>query len=180
MIALNSGSSDKLLFLGKVIRPHGLEGLLRVWSYAPSEASLIDAEEIYLRPVSGKLHGYRLLSVRPHKNILLMNLEGVNSIDQAGEFRGAEVLAKYEAITREEGEYFWHELIGLKVFLDTGDYLGAISRIIPAGSNEIYVVGTGEKAIFLPATYEVVKEIDLEKGKMTISAMEGLLDLNEV
>ena len=180
MIALSSGSSDKLLVLGKVIKPHGLEGLLRVWSYAPSEASFIDPEEIYLRAVSGKLHGYRVLSVRPHKNILLMNLEGVNSVDQAEEFRGAEVLAKYEAITREEGEYFWHELIGLKVFLDTGDYLGTISGIIPAGSNEIYVVGTGEKEIFVPATYEVVQEIDLEKGKMTISAMEGLLDLNEV
>ena len=177
---MSSGSSDKLLVLGKVIRPHGLEGLLRVWSYAPSEASFIDAEEIHLRHVSGKLHGYRVLSVSPHKNVLLMNLEGVNSVDQAEEFRGAEVLVRSEAVTREEGEYFWHELIGLKVFLDTGDYIGAISRIIPAGSNEIYVVGTGKKEIFLPATNEVVKEIDLEKGKMTVSAMEGLLDLNEV
>ena len=178
---MNSGSSDKLLVLGKVIRPHGLEGLLRVWSYAPSEASFIDAEEIYLRQVSGKLNGYyRVLSVSPHKDILLMNLEGVNSIDQAEEFRGAEVLVRSEAVTREEGEYFWHELIGLKVYLDTGDYLGTISRIIAAGSNVIYVVGTGEKEIFLPATHDVVQEIDLEKGKMTISAMEGLLDLNEV
>jgi len=177
---LISGSSDKLLVLGKVIRPHGLEGLLRVWSYSSSEASFIDAEEIYLRHVSGKLSRYRVLSVSPHKNILLMNLEGMNSIDQAEELRGAEVLVRYEAITCEEGEYLWHELIGLKVFLDTGDYLGAISGIIPAGSNEIYVVGTGEDAIFLPATHEVVQEIDLEKGKMTISAMEGLLDLNEV
>jgi len=166
--------------LGKVIRPHGLEGLLRVWSYARSEASFIDAEEIFLRPVSGEVHGYRVLSVRPHKNILLMKLEGLNSIDQAENFRGAEVLAKHGAISREEGEFFWHELIGLKVFSDGGDYLGVISRIIPAGSNEIYVVGTGEKEIFIPATYEVVKKIDLEKGKMTISPMEGLLDLNEV
>ena len=180
IIALSSGSPDKLLVLGKVIRPHGLEGLLRVWSYARSEASFIDAEEIYLRPDSGKLHGYRVISVRSHKNILLINLEGLDSIDQAEEFRGAEVLAEYDAITREEGEYFWDELIGLRVFSDTGDYLGAISRIIPAGSNEIYVVGSGEKEIFVPATYEVVQEIDLEKGKMTISAMEGLLDLNEV
>ena len=166
--------------MGKVIRPHGLEGLLRVWSYARSEASFIDIEEIYLRPVSGKLRGYRLLSVRPHKNILLMNLDGLDSIDQAEELRGAEVLAEYEAISREEGEFFWDELIGLKVFSDTGDYLGAISRIISAGSNEIYVVGTGEKEIFVPVTYEVVREIDFEKGKMIISAMEGLLDLNEV
>ena len=177
---MNSGSSDKLLVLGKVIRPHGLEGLVRVRSYARSEASFIDAEEVYLRSVSGKLHRYRVLSVRPHKNILLMNLEGLNSIDRAEEFRGAEVLAKHESVPREEGEYFWHEIIGLKVFSDTGDYLGAVSRIIPAGSNEIYVVGRGEKEIFIPATYEVVKEIDLEKGKMSISAMEGLLDLNEV
>ena len=177
---MNSGSSDNLLVLGKVIKPHGLEGLLRVWSYSGSEASFIDAEEIYLRHVSGKLSRYHVLSVNPHNNILLMNLEGLNSIGQAEEFRGAEILVRYEAITREEGEYLWHELIGLKVFLDTGDYLGAISGIIPAGSNEIYVVGNGEKAIFLPATYEVIKEIDLKKGKMTISAMEGLLDLNEV
>ena len=140
----------------------------------------MDAEEIYLRPDSGKLHGYRVLSVRPYKNILLMNLEGLDSIDKAEEFRSAAVLAEYETITREEGEYFWSELIGLKVFLDTGDYLGAIARIISAGSNEIYVVETGEKEIFLSATYEVVQEIDLEKGKMTISAMEGLLDLSEV
>ncbi len=177
---MNSGSSDNLLVLGKVIKPHGLEGLLRVWSYSGSEASFIDAEEIYLRHVSGKLSRYHVLSVNPHNNILLMNLEGLNSIGQAEEFRGAEILVRYEAITREEGEYLWHELIGLKVFLDTGDYLGAISGIIPAGSNEIYVVGNGEKAIFLPATYEVIKEIDLKKGKMTVSAMEGLLDLNEV
>ena len=180
MIALNSGSSDKLVVLGKVIRPHGLEGLVRVRSYARSEASFIDAEEVYLRPVSGKLHRYRVLSVRPHKNILLMNLEGLDSINKAEEFRDAEILVEYEAISREEGEYFWYELIGLKVFSDTGDYLGTISHIIPAGSNEIYVVGNGEKEIFIPATYEVVKEIDLEKGKMTISAMEGLLDLNEI
>ena len=179
-IALNSALSDNFLVLGKVIRPHGLEGLLRVWSYARSEASFIDAEEIYLRSDSGKLHGYRVLSVRPHKNILLMNLEGLDSIDQAEELRGAEILAKYETIPREEGEYFWGELIGLNVFLDTGAYLGVIARIIPTGSNEIYVVKTGEKEIFIPATYEVVQEIDLENGRVTISAMEGLLDLNEV
>ncbi len=177
---MKSGLSGNLLLLGKVIRPHGLEGLLRVWSYARSEASFLDAGEIILKPVSGNAHEYRVLSVRPHKNVLLVQLEGVDSLEQAEEFRGSEVLVRSEAITREEGEYFWHELIGLKVFLDSGEYLGAISRIIPAGSHEIYVVGSGEKEIFVPATYEVVRDIDLENETMTISAMEGLLDLNEV
>jgi 16S rRNA processing protein RimM len=52
--------------------------------------------------------------------------------------------------------------------------------MISAGSNEIYVVKNGRREIFLPATHEVVHHIDLENGKMIVSALEGLLDLNEV
>jgi len=177
---LTSGLSGNLFLLGKVSRPHGLEGLLRVRSYARSEASFSEAGEVLLKTGSGGIRAYRVLSARPHKNIVLMKLEGVNSLEKAEEFRDAEVLVRAEAIFREEGEYFWHELVGLRVFLDTGEYLGDIFRIIPAGGNEIYVVGRGKKEIFVPATCDVVKEIDLEKRTMTISAMEGLLDLNEV
>ncbi|MBW1733815.1 MAG: 16S rRNA processing protein RimM [Deltaproteobacteria bacterium] len=177
---MNSGVWDKLLVLGKVTRPHGLAGLLRVWSYARSEESFLEAGEIFLRPASGQLHQYRVLSVRVHKGIVLMNLEGLDSVEEAEKFRGAEVLAPSRNMSRQEGEYFWREIIGLRVFSDTGDYLGTVSHIIPAGSNEIYVVRNGDREIFLPATYEIIREIDLDGGKMTVSPMEGLLDLNEV
>jgi 16S rRNA processing protein RimM len=177
---LTSGLSGNWIALGKVLRPHGLEGLLRVRSYAESEASFTEVGEVLLRPVSGRIHANSVLSARPHKNIVLMKFEGVNSLEEAEGLRDAEVLVAAEGIPREEGEYLWHELIGLRVFLDTGEHIGNISRIIRAGANEIYVVRRGRKEIFVPATYEMVKEIDLEKGRMTISAMEGLLDLNEV
>jgi 16S rRNA processing protein RimM len=165
--------------VGKILRPHGLDGFFRVHSYARSGESFRESGEVLLRPVLGKAHGYRVTSVRPHKNVFLMKLEGVNSLEEAEEFRGAEVLVASNSIPREEGEYFWHELIGLRVFEDKGEYIGDISRIISAGGNEIYVVERGKKEIFIPATYEVVKGIDLEKGTMTISPMEGLLGLNE-
>jgi 16S rRNA processing protein RimM len=177
---LKSGSSGKLLLLGKVVRPHGLEGLLRVRSYAQSEVSFSEAGEVLLKSGSGSIHTCRVLSAKPHKNIVLVKLEGVDSLEEAERLREAEILVKSDLIHRKEGEYFWHELIGLRVFLDTGEHIGDITQIVPAGGNEIYVVSHGRKEIFIPAAYEVVKEIDLEKGTMTISAMEGLLDLNEV
>lgn len=177
---MEPGLSGNLLLLGKVLRPHGLEGLLRVRSYARSEASFLEAGEVLLKSVSGNIRAYGVLSARSHKNIVLLKLEGVNSLEEAEGLREAEILVTADAIQRAEGEYFWHELIGLGVFLDTGEYVGDITRIMPAGGNEIYVAGRGRKEILIPATYEVVKEIDLEKGTMTISAMEGLLDLNEV
>jgi 16S rRNA processing protein RimM len=177
---LTSGLSGNWVVLGKVLRPHGLEGLVRVRSYARSEASCEEADAVLVRRVSGKTGSYRVASARPHKNIVLIKLDGVDSAEAADELRDAEILVTADAIPRDDGEYLWQELIGLRVFLDSGECIGDISRIIDTGGYEIYVVGRGKQEIYVPATTEVVTAIDLQKRRMTISAMEGLLDLNEV
>jgi 16S rRNA processing protein RimM len=178
---LSQALSGSLLLVGKVIRPHGKGGLLRIGSYARSEASFLDAGTVFLRPVSGEIHEFRVISINAHKkNTFLMRLKNLSSKEEAEEYKGADILINKDTLVREEDECFWYELLGLKVYLDNGVYLGRVSHIISAGSNDVYVVREGEKEIFIPATHEVVKEIDLENEKMIISAMEGLLDLNEV
>ena len=169
-------SFGNLIPVGKVIRPHGLEGLLRVWPYARSETSLVDAGTIFLKFRSGKLRKFKVVSVTPHKGILLIRLEGIGSSEAAEDYRGAQVFMDKTDLRREEDEFFWFEILGLRVYLDNGAYLGDVKQIIPAGSNDIYVVHNGSREVLIPATLEVVTGIDLKKGQMTISAMEGLLD----
>jgi 16S rRNA processing protein RimM len=169
-----------VLFFGKVLRPHGLEGLLRVQSFSQSAASLLNAESVLFKLKTGENHHLSVISARPHKNVFLVELAGLTDINQAESFRGAEIYISKDALAREEGEYFWFELLGLDVFSNDGVFLGVVSQIIPAGNNEIYVVKNGDREIFLPAARDVVKHIDLENGKMIVSALEGLLDLNEV
>ncbi|MBW1901689.1 MAG: 16S rRNA processing protein RimM [Deltaproteobacteria bacterium] len=177
---IEPASSSDLLLVGKVIRPHGLNGLLKLKAYAGSETSLLNAGIVFLRTASGETRNFSVSSVKPHKNIFLMDVEEVNSVDEAEAYRGADIFIKKEALTREEDDYFWYELLGLKVYLDTGECLGSISRIIPTKGTDIYVIKKGEKEAYIPAVFEVIKEIDLENGTMTISPMEGMLDLNEV
>jgi len=172
--------SGDWIVVGRVLRPHGLEGFLRIRSYAESETLFEAAEEVLLKPLSKSPRPYTVVSARPHKQIVLMKLEEVDSLEDAEKLRDAKIMVRAEVIPREEGEYLWHELIGLAVFLETGESVGDISWIIEAGGHEIFVVGRGEKEIYVPATHEVVKEIDLEKKRMTIAPMEGLLDLNEI
>lgn len=174
------GLPDNVLFFGKVLRPHGLEGLLRVRSFSQSEAALLNTETVCFKLSTGKIHHLRVLSARPHKNVFLVKLAGLTDINQAEPFRGADIYISKDALVREEGEYFWFELVGLKVFSDADEFLGVVSQIIPGGNTEIYVVKNGTREILIPAVRETVKEIDLENGKMIVSAMEGLLDLNEV
>ena len=177
---MNQVLPDNLLLLGKVIRPHGLDGLLRIQSYAISEAALLDSERIFLRSASGKICQEKVTAVKPHQNLFLMKLEGISSISQAQKYKGAKIFIEKETLTCDEGEYFFYELIGLEVYLDSGEYVGKIVHIISAGSNDIYVVKEKKKEILIPATYEIVKEVEVDKGRITISAMEGLLNLNEI
>ncbi len=177
---MNSGLPDKVFFFGKVLRPHGLEGLLRIQSFSQSAASLLKAEKVFFKLASGENHHLSVISARPHKNVFLVKLEGITHLNQAEPFRGAEIYISREDVVREEGEYFWFELLGLDVFSNDGAYLGVVSQIIPAGNSEIYVVKKEDREVFLPAVRQFINRIDLENGKMIVSALEGLLDLNEI
>lgn len=174
-------SPENLLLMGEVIRPHGRAGVLRIRSYAQSDKSFRDIGKIFLRSASGEIREYNLLSVKAHKNIYLMKLKELNSIEEAEKYRGAKILIRKDyLVNKEEDEYFWHELVGLKVYLNTGKYLGTVKHILPTGSNDIYVIQQGETEFLIPAIQEVVEEIDITNKKIIISEMEGLLDLNEV
>ena len=170
---------DNLVLLGRVIRPHGLEGLLRIQSYAESDRSFLDAGTILLKPVSGPVQEAEIRSLRPHKKAYLMAVKGITSIEAAEVLRGAEIWVPENALTREKGAYFWYELLGLRVYLTSGERLGSVSQIIETKSHDIYRITGADKEMFVPATHEFIEEIDLNKKRMTIVPMEGLLDLNE-
>jgi 16S rRNA processing protein RimM len=75
-----------------------------------------------------------------------------------------------------EGEHYHHELLGLQVFSDEGQLLGALTQIMVTRANDVYIVrsDTGSE-ILLPAIESVILEIDLEQGKMVVHLLPGLL-----
>ncbi|MFC1534534.1 ribosome maturation factor RimM [Thermodesulfobacteriota bacterium] len=174
-------SPENLLLVGKVIRPHGLDGLLRIWSYAQSEESFLNAGTVFLKSDQQELFEYQVISVKPHKKFFLMRLKGLNSLEDAERYSGAKILINKDFLKREsEDEYFWFELIGLQVYLNSGRHIGTLKDIITTGSNDIYVIREGDAEFLIPAIHEVVEEIDLENKRMIISETEGLFELDEV
>lgn len=118
--------------------------------------------------------------MRRHKNILLMGLEGLSFRGEAEQYKESDILIRTESLSRENDECFWYELLGLQVYLDTGEHLGSISQIIPTGGNDVYVVKEGNREVLVPATYEAVKEIDLANKKMVLWSRDELIDSNEI
>ena len=173
-------SPSDLILVGKVTRSHGTGGLLKVFSYACSEASFTEAGTVFVEKPSGEIVRFRVLDARLHKGVILLRLEGVDSISLAEDLRGSRIFVAAEVLSREDDEAFWFELLGLAVYLETGEPVGEVAEIIPTPAHDIYVVRGGGREYLIPGVHEVVKDIDLRARKMVIRPPEGLLEMNEV
>ena len=171
--------NSHLLSIGKIIGVHGLNGVLKVFSYAESTARYTSGMPLHLKDSHGNGFVLKVIWAKPHSKTILLSLEGIRNRDQAQVFVGSELLIEKAALeVLEEGTYYWTDLMGLSVYSMTGDYLGEVRAIVQTGSNDVYVVkrmdGTAEKEVLIPALASVVKEIDLDRSVMKVDLPEGL------
>lgn len=164
---------DEYVAVGRVVRPHGVRGVLLVAAISPLLESLREGSAIWLG--DGQFQS-RVSYIRPHRQRYLLALEDLTDRSQAEAWREAEVSIGMEAGTElPEGSYFYWQVIGLQVRTESGEPLGGIASIIETGANDVYVVkDDAGSEVLLPAIGEVVQEVDLEKGVMTVRLLDGL------
>ncbi len=96
-------------------------------------------------------------------------------MESAGRFVGYTVFVPKELFPDlAEDEYYWQDIIGLNVFSEEGKHLGRIESIFPTGSNDVYVCKGGPREILLPAIADVIRQIDIPRGIMTVKVPKGL------
>lgn len=170
--------SEALIPVGKLVAPHGIRGMLKLHSFSGSVESLRSCDRVILRSREGELSRFELKSPPPRSGKFLIGFKGVDSIEQAEPLVGSEVcLLRSQLPEPEEDEYYWCDLVGLKVATVDGRELGAIEEIFEAGSCDVYVVRDAGREYLIPAIASVISSIDLEEGRMLITPLEGLLDL---
>jgi 16S rRNA processing protein RimM len=170
--------SDVLIPVGKIIGTHGIKGLLKVHSFSGNLESLQANHTITLKSQQGVLSQFGLKSVVHHAGKLLIALNGLDEIDLAQQYVGYEIcLLRSQLPEPEENEYYWCDLIGLKVATLEGIELGTITDIFETGSSDIYVVRGNGREYMIPAIADVIGSVDLKEGRMLVTPLEGLLDL---
>ena len=119
--------------------------------------------------------------VKYHKNMVILKLSDIGSMDEAERFRKADLLVSREdALPLAENEYYIADLIGLSVESDEGETLGTLRDVLQTGANDVYLVDSpvyGE--ILIPVIPPSAIRTDLDAKKMTVHLLPGLLDLNK-
>ncbi|MBN2305725.1 MAG: 16S rRNA processing protein RimM [Anaerolineae bacterium] len=167
------------LLLGRVLRPHGIRGELRIEVMTDYPERITPDTELHLGSDpddAGSVTTYRVANARKHQQYLILHLEGISDRSAADRLRGLYVMVAFDdAVPLEEGEFYLFQAIGWDVYTEDGEFLGQVAEIIETGANDVYVVNGPRGEILLPAIDECVVDIDIDAGRMTVRLMDGLL-----
>ena len=163
--------AKKLIIVGRVLAPRGLAGEIRVEAHSDAPGRFSPGGVLHVRDHPHKIEHSTSLP----KGVLALKLEGVENHKEAESLRGALLLVPEDMISPlPEGEYYHFQIIDLKVYSQEKEYLGLVTEILSTGSNDVYVVSEGGKELLIPAVDEVIKEVDVARGTMTVDLPEGL------
>ena len=156
--------------LGQIVAPHGVRGDLRIMPLT-SNTQLFSDMDYLLLPDDRRLH---IVKARPHKNIMLVTVKEVASIEEAEALRGQKVSVYREDMPElPEGRYYVGDLIGLPVLDEQGNRIGTFKDVLPTGSKDVYVIQPPEgKDILVANIPENIREIDLKNGRIIVRLPE--------
>ncbi len=157
-----------LVVMGRVSGIYGVQGWIRVFSYTSPRHNILAYSPWHL--CQGETWIRReLLEGRTQGKGLLARIEGCTDRDQAAELMAATIAVERDQLAPTgSGEYYWHDLQGLRVQSVEGVDLGRIDHLFETGSNDVMVV-KGERDRLIPYIWgDVVCRVDLDSGQMLV------------
>ena len=167
--------------VGKIVNTQGLQGEMRVLSVTDfaeerfkkgNKLALFDKKDQFVMDVE-------IASHRKAKNFDIIKFKGMYHINDIEKYRDFSLKVAEEDLTDlEDGEFYYHEIIGLEVY-ENDLLLGTIKEILQPGANDVWVVKRkGKRDLLLPYIPPVVLGIDIEQGRVDVEIPEGLDDEN--
>ncbi len=165
--------------IGKIVNTHGIKGEVRVQATTDfPEKRFAIGEKVYVFKNQKLVKELTIKSHRKHKQFDLLSFEGLEDINLVEDLKQADLkISADQQDELTEGQYYYHEIIGLDVFDLEGNELGQISEIMQSGANDVWIIKRKQKAdLLIPAIKDVVKEIQIENHKVIIDLLDGLDD----
>ncbi|WP_065759963.1 ribosome maturation factor RimM [Pseudomonas defluvii] len=166
-------SADDLIVVGKIFSVHGVRGEVKVYSFTDPIENLLSYRNWTLCR-DGSVKQVELVSGRSTQKDLVAKLKGLDDRDEARLLSGYEICISRSLLPNlTNGEYYWYQLVGLKVIDQLGQLFGKIDHLLETGANDVMVVkpcagSLDDRERLLPYTEQCVLAIDLGAGEMRV------------
>lgn len=160
---------------GRVVGTHGVRGEMRVQPWCDSPAFLTRFRTLYLTQDGSQ--AITVKTARAHGNLVLLKLDGVDTIEQAERLRGKTLYLNRDDLRLGQGDYLVQDLIGCEVLdADSGNTLGTLSDVSKTGANDVWHVEQSGREYLVPAIAQCVVSVDVDKGQVVLRPLKGIFD----
>lgn len=165
-----------ILQVGAVTSTHGLAGEVKVFPTTDDPKRFKKLKQVLLDTGNG-MRELEVVQVKFFKNLVILKFRGCDKVEDVEGFRGKSLYVTREhAVKLKKNEYFIADLIGMKVFLEDGSYLGCLAEVLQTGANDVYEVHMEDgREVLIPAIRQCILDVDVETERMTVHLLEGLL-----
>lgn len=167
--------------VGVIVNTHGIRGDIKVLSKTdfPEERFAKGSKLTMFDDATGQSQPIEIEQAREHKGMYIVKLKGFSNINEVEKYKGWVIrVSAEEQGTLDEGDYFYHQIIGCSVYTEDGELLGSITEILSPGANDVWVVtpsNTKAKPILLPVIDPVILNVNIAERRITVHLLEGLI-----
>jgi 16S rRNA processing protein RimM len=156
------------LVIGLLRRSHGLHGDVIMDVYTDFPERLVAGKTVLI----GESHRPMVIrNLRPKDKELIIGFEGYDSPESTVDLRNQKVyISSAEIPALPDGEYYHHQLIGLRVVNPDGEEIGMLDDILETRAHDVYVVkGANGEEHLIPAVDEYILEINIERQVIKVT-----------
>jgi len=158
-----------MVVMGRITAPFGVKGWLRIYALTAHPSNLSDYPVWWLRQ-AGDWREVKVVAARLHSGSLVAQLEGIESREAAALLRGHEIGVPRSELPATTGdEFYWADLIGLKVLNMEEHDLGRVARIVQTGANDVLVVTSDDgREVLVPFIADAIRKVDVAAGVINV------------
>ena len=162
-------TDQKTISVGKITGAFGVKGRVKVFSYTDPRENIIKYSPWKLTR-EDKVREVEVIGGKRQGKAIVAQIKNVVDRDEAEKLSGWDISVSYSQLPETEAdEYYWQDLIGLKVETVEGVALGEIDYLLETGANDVVVV-KGERERLIPFLQgDTIIKIDLEAGIMSVN-----------
>jgi 16S rRNA processing protein RimM len=168
---------QELFLVGSIARAHGLRGEVEVVAETDFPERFREETDVYLVSRAGLRKKATLRHCRWAGERVLITIAGVRTREEAEALAGWKIcVTRDDLVALSPGRYYVFDIVGLKVVTLDGRDVGVISDVWSGPANDVYFAEGPYGEILIPATEEIVREIDMGNRTMRIYPMPGLVE----
>ncbi len=157
--------------MGRVTAPFGVTGWVKIYALTARLGNLLDYPVWWLGH-DGDWRELRVAAAKVHGNTLVAQFAGIEDREAAVTLKGLEVAVPREQLPgAAEGEFYWADLIGLRVVNTEQHEFGCVVRVMQTGANDVLVVASGNgngQETLIPFIAGAIRQVDLAAGVISV------------